>query len=221
MTLSTIDDSRSGTPPQATPYVPSPRATVTWRVEMTQRRPLLVLSALLFSLSIPCVGYLKLGALVALLFAVGYLGGFVLWLCFRTDATWAAVRGPYWTGLAIFVLLHKVEENRFKFFEVLGEKITGVPVPEVTPLLVVGLLVMPIGAWLSVPYLVRRRHPFGTFLAWTLFASFGIVEAAHFIFPLLADQPCGYFPGMASAALLVPAGWWGMSRLAAFQPRRH
>lgn len=52
-----------------------------------------------------------------------------------------------------------------KFFEVVGDKITGIPVPEITPFLVLSLLILPIGAWLLVPYLVKRGYDFGYYLA--------------------------------------------------------
>jgi hypothetical protein len=179
----------------------------------------MIFAAILFSLLIPAIGYFYVGSLIAFLFAIGYLGGFTLWLCVTTAAPWSAIRAPYWTAFAIYAL-HKVEENRLKFFEVLGKKITGVPVPAVTPLLVLSLLVLPLGSWLLVPYLVKRGHAFGLFLAWTLFTSFGVIELAHFVFPLLTGEPYGYFPGMASAALLAPAGWWGMWCLAASRPAK-
>ena len=50
-------------------------------------------------------------------------------------------------------------------------------------------------------------------VAWTLFASMGLTELAHFIMPLLANEPYGYFPGMASVVILAPLAWWGMWRL--------
>lgn len=184
----------------------------------SQNKPLMILAALFFALLIPAIGYIYVGSLIAILFAIGYLGGFALWLCLSATAPWSALRQPYWTAFAIFIFLHKVEENRLKFFEVLGNKVTGIPVPEVTPLLVLGLLVLPLGSWLLIPYLVKRGYAFGLFLAWTFFTSFGVMESAHFVFPLLTGEPYGYFPGMASAVILVPAGWWGMWRLATSGP---
>lgn len=168
---------------------------------------------LAFSLLVPAIGYFYVGALVASLFLVGYLGGFLLWLLVPTKVSWLWIRTPYWIAFAIYLFLHKVEENRMKFFEVLGEKITGIPVPPVTPVLIVGLLILPLGSWLLIPTLVKREHPVGYYLAWTYFTSFGVVELAHFVFPFLAGSEFGYFPGMASATLLVPAGIWGMWRL--------
>lgn len=177
------------------------------------RRPSTIASALLFSLLIPAVGYFYTGWLVALLFLVGYLTGFFLWLFVPTKVPYASIRAPFWTTLLIFLLLHKTEENVMKFFEVVGVKITGIPVPEITPLLIISLLVIPVGAWLLVPYLVKRSHDIGYYFAWTFFTSTGIIELAHFVFPLLTNEPYSYFPGMLTALPLVVAGWWGMWRL--------
>lgn len=172
-----------------------------------------IVFALLFSLMIPIFGYIYTGWLIALLFFIGYLTGFFLWLFTPAKVPLTTVKAPYWTTLMVFLLLHKVEENRMKFFEVVGDKITGVPVPEVTPLLVISLLILPIGAWLMIPFLLKRGYDFGYYLAWTFFTSTGIIELAHFIFPLLTNEPYGYFPGMYTALPLAAAGWWGIWRL--------
>lgn len=170
--------------------------------------------ALLFSLLIPVFGYFYTGWLIALLFLIGYFAGFFLWLFIPAKVPYASIRAPYRATLLVFILLHKVEENRMKFFEVVGDKITGIPVPEVTPLLVISLLILPIGAWLLVPYLVKRSYDIGYYLAWTFFTSTGLIELAHFVvFPFLTGEPYGYFPGMITALPLAALGWWGMWRL--------
>lgn len=87
---------------------------------------------------------------------------------------YASLRIPYWLTLLAFLFLHKVEENVTNFFEVLSNKITGVPIPEITPLLILSLLVLPIGAWLAVPFLIKRGYNVGYYLAWTFFASMGL-----------------------------------------------
>lgn len=176
-------------------------------------KPTTIISALLFSLIVPAIGYIYLGWLVAFLFFIGYFGGFIFWLFTRPNASWSSIRIPYFCNLAAFLLLHKVEENRFKFFEVLSDKITGVPVPEVTSLLVIGLLILPIGVWIAMPFLVKRGVSFGYYLVWTFFALMGITELSHFVLPLLTEERYGYFPGMASAAILAPLAWWGICRL--------
>lgn len=172
-----------------------------------------IISALLFSVTIPAIGYLYLGALVSVLFLIGYFGGFLLWMLAPAGAPYASIKIPFWATLLAFIFLHKVEENITGFFGVLSQKITGIPAPELTPLLGVGLLILPVGAWLIAPFLVKRGYDLGYYLAWTLFASMGITELAHFIFPLLTNEPYGYFPGMWSVLVLAPLAWWGMRRL--------
>lgn len=124
------------------------------------RAPLSVFAALAFTLLVPAVGYVYLGALVASIFLIGYGSGFLLWWCCPTDAPFAPIRAPYWLTLAAFAL-HKAEENRAEFFETLSREITGIPVPETTLLLFLLLLVIPAGAWLLVPWLMNRRNPLG------------------------------------------------------------
>ena len=179
-----------------------------------KKQPAVIILTFLFSWVIPIFGYFYTGWLIALLFLIGYFTGFFLWLFIPTKVSFAAIKAPYWATFLVFILLHKVEENRMKFFEVVGDKITGIPVPEVTPLLILSLLVLPIGGWLLVPYLVKRGYDFGYYLAWTFFTSTGIIELAHFVFPLLTKEPYGYFPGMVTALPLSVLGWWGVRRLA-------
>lgn len=173
-----------------------------------------IVLALLFSLAVPLFGLIYLGPLYATLFLTGYFGGFVAWLLVPTGASWASIRVPYWLTMLAFLILHKVEENRTAFFEVVSDRITGTPVPEISAGLILALLIVPIGAWLAVPFLVRRDYEFGHLLAWTFFTSMGIAELAHFLLPLLTTEPYGYFPGMASVVVLAPLAWWGMWRLA-------
>lgn len=179
-----------------------------------RKSTLLIVLALLFSLVVPLFGYVYLGPLYAALFLTGYLGGFALWLLVPARAQWVPLRVPYWLTMLAFLLLHKVEENRAAFFEVVSDRITGLPVPDVTLPLILALLVVPIGAWLAIPVLIRQGNAFGYYLGWTFFASMGITELAHFGLPLLTNEPYGYFPGMASVVVLAPLAWWGMWRLA-------
>ena len=99
------------------------------------------------------------------------------------------------------------------FFEAVSTRITGAPIPEMSVGVAIGLLVIPVGAWLAIPLLFRRGHEFGRYLAWTLFTSMGVTELAHFLMPILANEHYGYFPGMASVVILAPLAWWGMWRL--------
>ena len=172
-----------------------------------------IIIAILFSLLVPAIGYYYLEVLYATLFLIGYMGGFIFWLIVPSKAAWKSLSFPYWLTILAFLFLHKVEENRMKFFEVVSDKITGGTVPEFTVGLVIGLLLLPIGAWLVIPFLVKRGHELGYYSIWTLFASMGITELAHFFLPFLTNEPYGYFPGMASVIVLAPLAWWGMWRL--------
>jgi len=174
------------------------------------KQPQIITFALLFTVAVLLLGYFMLGILPMFLFAFGFLGGFILWLIVPTNASFANMKVPFFTTLAFFVL-HKVEERYMNFFPRLSE-ITGVPVPETDSFLVY-LLYASAGAWLLIPYLVKRGYEFGFYLAWTFFTAMGVTELAHFFFPFFTKGPYGYFPGMASVVILAPTAWWGMYRL--------
>lgn len=169
-----------------------------------------VLFALFFTLIVLVLGYIMLGLLPMFLFAFGFAGGFILSLAVPTGTTFSRIKIPFYLTLAFFVV-HKFEERYMDFFPRLSE-ITGVPVPETDSILVY-LLYAFAGAWLLIPYLIKHNHSFGYYLAWTFFTAMGVTELAHFIFPFYTAKPYGYFPGMASAAILAPTAWWGMYRL--------
>lgn len=163
-----------------------------------------------FSICVVVLGYALLRLVPASLFALGFVGGFALWLLRPSKPDFATIRVPYFVTLAFFVL-HKAEERVMDFFPALS-KLTGLPIPDANSLPVY-LLYAFAAAWLLIPFLVGRRLPFGYYLAWTFFTSMGVIELAHFVFPLFTGAPYGYFPGMASVVLLAPAAWWGMWRL--------
>ncbi len=181
------------------PDAPAPRSALT------------IGAAVSLTAAVVLLGYVLLGLIPMLLFALGFVGGLVMWLVRPTAVSFADIRVPYWLTLGFFVL-HKLEERYLDFFPALA-RLTGEPLPDTGSIWVAALYACA-AAWLLVPYLVTRRRAFGHYLAWTFFASMGTVELAHFVFPLFRDQPYGYFPGMASVVLLAPAGWWGMARLA-------
>ena len=157
------------------------------------------------------LGYVMLGLLPMILFTFGFLGGLLVWLMSRANPDWRAIRLPFFLTLAAFVL-HKLEERYLDFFPALS-RITGVRPPETDSIFVYALYALA-ATWLLIPVLVPRRADFGYYLAWTFFVSMGVIELAHFVFPLLTGGDYGYFPGMASAVILAPLGWWGMWRLA-------
>jgi len=176
----------------------------------SKKSPGAIVFAWLFTVAVVVLGYVLLGWLPALLFAFGFVGGFMQWLIVPTKAGFDRIRWAYFVTLALFVV-HKFEERQMDFFPALA-KITGVPVPDTNSVFVV-LLYAFAAAWLLVPILMSRDHPFGQYLAWTFFTSMGVTELAHFVFPLLVGSGYGYFPGMASVVVLAPAAWWGLNRL--------
>jgi hypothetical protein len=173
-------------------------------------RPIVVSSALLFTIVVLVLGYVLLGIYPTLLFALGFVGGFILWLAIPTAAPFAAIRAPFYATLVFFVL-HKIEERYFDFFPALSA-ITGVPVPDTSSPFVF-LLYAFAGAWLLIPFLIRRQYSFGYYLLWTFFTSMGVIEVAHFIFPVFREGPYGYFPGMMTVTVLAPTAWWGIATL--------
>lgn len=175
----------------------------------------MVLVAAGFTVSVLALGYVLLGWLPTFLFAFGFLGGLVAWLLLPSRGSFDAIRLPYYGALAGFVV-HKLEERYLGFFPALSS-ITDVPVPEDGSFLAV-LLYAFAGAWLLIPFLVRRGYAFGHYLAFTFFVSMGVTELAHFVLPLLRPQPYGYFPGMASVVVLAPIAWVGIWRLVRSDP---
>ena len=180
-------------------------------MKTTAAPPSVIAAAALFTGVVVVLGYVLLGIWPALLFAFGFVGGLVLWMAIPARPSFTTIRAPYFVALALFVV-HKAEERYLDFFPALS-RLTGVPMPDTGSVWVYALYACACG-WLLIPWLVGRGSPFGYFLAWTFFASMGLTELAHFLFPLLTTGPLDYFPGLASAALLVPAGWWGLWRMA-------
>lgn len=179
---------------------------------VSPKPPYVTVLAVLFTAAVVLLGYAMLGLIPTMLFALGFVGGLALWILVPTRAVFSEFKVPYFLALALFVV-HKLEERYFDFFPALS-RITGVPVPPTDSLLVYALYALA-GCWLLIPWLVSRRSEFGYFLTWTFFTSLGIIELAHFVFPLMRDGPFGYFPGMASVVPLAPVALWGMWRLSA------
>ena len=168
----------------------------------------IIVIAAIITLAVPAIGYVAFGYIPAVLFLVGYLSGFMLWLVVPTHGSFTSIRIWFWVTFLLFIG-HRVEEKVSGFFDTLAE-MTGVAKPEIISIPIILLLIVSVGAWILAPVLASKKHPLGYFLVWTFFASMGITELAHFIFPLFRDQPYGYFPGMLSVIVLAPCAWIGM-----------
>ena len=167
--------------------------------------------------SVLALGYALLGWVPTLLFALGFIGGLLLWNLIPSTATFTDIRVPYLLALLLFIA-HKVEERHFDFFPALA-KLTGEPIPQPGSLLGAMLYALA-SAWLLVPVLMSRGKPIGHYLAWSFFASMGITELAHLAFPLCVQGPMQYFPGMATVFILAPVAWWGLARMTRGQETR-
>jgi len=173
-----------------------------------------ILFAFIFTVGLLALGYYSFGIWTTLVFSSGFLGGFLIWLILPVNhISFTSIKKNYWLTFAAFIFLHRVEENIFKFQEKLS-RITGTPVPELNNPNLILLVLGSVGAWLSIPILIKRKADFGYYLAWTFYSAMGITELTHFIFPFFTPEKYSYFPGMLSVLVLAPTAWWGMRKLA-------
>lgn len=167
--------------------------------------------AIAFTVAVPAVGYVSFGIIPALIFLWGYAAGFICWY-FSDDTTpIKAVGAIYWITFGLFIV-HRIEEKYMGFFDALSN-LTAMPKPEITSPLILALVALSVGGWIAAPFMMKRKKSLGYYLAWTFFASAGISELAHFIFPFFKTDNYGYFPGMWSVFALAPVAWYGMVKL--------
>ena len=174
------------------------------------KSPASIALALAFTLAIVALGYLTLGTVMAVPFAIGFGSGFLLWLARPLTASFQTVKGPYIAGLIAYAI-HRTEEGVAGFVPAM-EELGGDVAVSVTHPLSIALVALSL-FWFLSPLLIKRGFAFGHYGAWTLFTAFGILELAHYAFPLFTPEPYGYFPGMWTAPLIVAAGFWGISRM--------
>ncbi len=176
------------------------------------RSPSSIAFAFLITVATLSLGYVAFGFWTMMIFSSGFLGGFLLWLAFPSETPYSKLKFPYWSALLLF-LAHRVEEKTAGFFKFLSE-ITGIPTPEITSWSVISLVTISVGAWLSIPWLLKQRSELGYYFAWTFFTAMGLTELAHWVvFPFFVEGSFRYIPGMGSVVLLAPVGWWGLWRL--------
>lgn len=185
----------------------------------SKRNTKLVVGAFLYTAATLLLGYIAFGLLTSLIFSSGFLGGFILWYFIPSATPYRKLKVPYITCLALF-FLHRVEEKYMGFFAFLS-KVTNVQTPEVFSWDVMSLVVISVGSWLSIPFLLKKEYDFGYYFAWTFFAAMGVTELAHWIvFPFLLENPLQYIPGMISVVPLAPVAWIAMRRLIAGRQKR-
>lgn len=170
-------------------------------------------AAIAMTAAILALGYLSFGVWTMLIFSSGFGVGLVLWLLSPREPAFEDIKWPFTIAFALFIA-HRVEEYGTDFFDELA-RITGTVTPDIGSWQVILLVLLSVGGWIAMPFLVIHRIAFGYYLAWTAFAAMGITELAHFlIFPFLTGEPYGYFPGMVTVIVLAPVAGWGMARLA-------
>lgn len=173
-----------------------------------RRRHVVIAAA--FSLSMVLLGAIALAPLVGAVFAPGFLGGLGMWLARPSSLPFATIKWPWLLAIGTYVV-HRVDEEISGFVPAI-EQLTGQEAAATLSAISLTLAGCSL-AWMLSPLLLLIEHPLGQYGAWTLFAGFGVIELAHFVFPLLSPGPYGYFPGMVTAPLIAAAGWWGLWRL--------
>ena len=168
-----------------------------------------ILIASVITSTILLLGYFAFGFYIMLVFSSGFLTGLLLWIIFPFHASYQEIRKTFFLTLILF-LIHRVEEKYSNFFQALSH-ITNTPTPEILSWSVVLLVVLSVGGWLSIPYLLKRNLELGRYLIWTFFAAMRITELAHIlVFPIIINKPFEYFPGMASVFVLAPVACRGI-----------
>jgi len=186
-------------------------------IKLNSRTSILrILAAMLVTMVTLGLGYSAFGMWVMILFSAGFFLGLIFWLTFPSFVDFKTLKIPYWSALAGF-LIHRIEEKSYGFFDFLAA-VTGVQTPAISSWDVILLVLISVGAWLSIPFFFKKDPEFRRYLAWTFFCSMGITELAHvLIFPFFTDRGSYYVPGMASVLFLAPLGWWGMAKLLKFR----
>lgn len=175
-----------------------------------RQQPMDILIATFVCVAIVLLGGLALAPLVALVFGIGFFSGLALWLARPGGITWDRLKVPYAVAILAYII-HRIDEEVSAFVPAM-EELTGQRAVDVVSPTSILLVILSLG-WMLSPLLVRLGHPLGQFGAWSLFATFALVEPWHFIFPLLTAEPYGYFPGMVTAPIIIAAGLWGLSRM--------
>lgn len=179
-----------------------------------------IVGAAAMTIAILALGYWSFGIWTMLIFSSGFGVGFILWLLVRREPEFSQIKWPFILAFLLFIA-HRIEEYATGFFAELA-RLTGTATPGIGSWQVILLVLLSVGGWVAMPFLVIHRIAFGYYLAWTAFAAMGITELAHFlIFPFLTGEPYGYFPGMASVIVLAPVAWWGMTRLSTGSTTTH
>jgi hypothetical protein len=169
---------------------------------MTEARALIL--PILLICVIVGIGYAFLGIVPAMVFAVAFGGGLVLYMgtAWRTRFDARKVIVPYLLTVMLFIV-HTYEEY-LTDFELLVSTLAGRTVPEADLLFVIAWLAPCI--WIGGAIALIKEWAVGYYLLCAFFVAMTIAELAHFVFPFMIDGTFHYQSGMYTAALpLIPA----------------
>jgi hypothetical protein len=169
---------------------------------MTEARTLILPIVLICT--IVAIGYVMLGIIPAIVFAVAFGGGLVLYIAtaWRNPFDPRKVIVPYLLTVMLF-LVHTYEEY-LTDFEELVSTLAGRTVPEADLLFVIAWLAPFI--WVGGAIALIKQWAVGYYFLCAFFVAMTIAELAHFVFPFVIDGTFHYQSGMYTALLpLIPA----------------
>lgn len=172
--------------------------------------PATLVLAAAFACLMSMVGYILIGPVPAVIFAVFLFGGLVLWrfTTYGRPADPERIVVPYLLTVMLFIV-HVLEEYLAGFPAAMTD-LTGYNVSE-RNFLMVAAFIGPL-LWLAGLVLFYLRTELGNYLTAAFFVAMTISELAHFAFPVARDGSLAYFPGLYTAALpLIPA-WVALHR---------
>ena len=160
--------------------------------------------AVVLGAAIVAAGYPFLGAIavaISALFAVSFIP-WRLTTYGRPVDPWPLVI-PYLITVMLF-LIQVGEEYLSQVWNAFSR--IGQPMSERTFIVAAGTVV-PL-FWLLGLVLLCLRTEIGNWMAWVFAIAMGIVELSHLVFPFMDTGHFGYFSGLYTAVLLIPAGWY-------------
>lgn len=157
---------------------------------------------------IVAIGYVMLGPVPAVVFAVAFGGGLVLYVrtAWRTQFDTRKVIVPYLLTVMLF-LVHTYEEY-LTDFELLASRLSGQTVAEADFLFVVGWLAPFV--WIGGAIMLIKQWAFGYYFLCAFFVAMTVAELAHFVFPFVIDGTFHYQSGLYTAALPLITAYCGL-----------
>jgi hypothetical protein len=168
-----------------------------------------VAAAVVLGAVIIAAGYPFLGAIAATIGAL-FAVSFIPWRLTsygRPADPWPLVI-PYLITVILF-LVQVLEEYLSQVWNAFSR--IGQPMSERT-FIVAAATVVPT-FWLAGLALLCLRTEIGNWMAWVFAIAMGIAELSHLVFPFMDTGHFGYFSGLYSALLLIPAGWYLAMRI--------